>query len=190
MQPDQDQRIATIEDELRALPQVSPPPELWRRIEGQLADAERLDRRAQRNERPPRTLAMRHAMAAAVCLMALAALTLYLYQSGLGIEQRGAAIAQSPVGNERALQREAMHGGEFMPTTNTLRIGGVPQGFAPRVVALRIADLDARLETLALRDGVEQRRLERLQSQRDQLMDSLYHIEQSERAVRILRVAH
>ena len=168
-----EQRRRAIEAELRALPELEAPGTLWRSVESRLDEMGR-----------PRRRFFRPAFAAAATVAALAAAVL--------LTERNSEPAPHPVADAagpEALVAELMQRSRLAETRRrTLPMIGEPPQVASvggtearRLLAARIAAVDASLNRLATAGPADPAERERLWRERAELMDTLMRAEQVQR---------
>lgn len=182
MRNDQDDlRVEAIQRELRDLPALHPPAEVWSRIEANL------DEKAPSKSSPasPARFA-RLALAASVAMVTTMAVFFAFDDS---IDEDGFDVPNTPWISNGLPSAEIAHLLERSRNAENLRRSfptgarlvadqAVPDAYAPRILRTRIADVDATLNRLAMSEGLTAEERERLLRRRVELMESLVRIEQ------------
>lgn len=165
-----EQQDQTLKAEIRALPELDPPPGVWDRV---LATS--TARKRWMSRRP---------FALAACLIAAVALSLLVVEQS----ERDAGI------NDDALVMQASVA-DLIEESQRLeeRLRSLPfqgaYGDTGRVLAYRIADVDSTLNELYLQDMGDSAERARLLRQRAVLLQSLVEVEAQDRAVVFRKVA-
>lgn len=177
-----EERREAIEAELRALPELEAPREVWRVVEERLGAAER--------ERPY----LWRALAATVAAASLTAVVL-LYGRDWGPAPHEAAPAAVPADGvsvaafmERSRLAETRRRG--LPVVRGGTMSPLPGVEARRLLAARIASVDASLNRLAGTAADDPGARERLWRERAELMDTLARAEQVQREALIRYAVH
>ena len=180
-----EQRWHAIEAELRALPELEAPGTVWQSIEKRLGEADRPQRRF-----------YRPAFAAGAAAAALAAVILVTDRHPAPLTNQPAGV-QSPeqlVAELMERSRLAETRRRTMPLIEDARLAGereAMQGLeARRLLAARIAAVDASLNRLAGNGLVDPVERERLWRERAELMDTLMRAEQVQREAFIRRAVY
>ena len=161
----------TLRDEIRALPELEPPPDLWDRVTATAAA----------RQRPARS---RAPLGLAACLVAAVALSLLVVErSGRDgrVDHQGLAAPVSAADLIAESQR-------LEERLRSLPFQGA-YGDTGRVLAYRIADVDGALNAMYLQEMHDSAERARLLRQRVLLLQSLVEVESQDRGAEILRVA-
>lgn len=176
-----EQRRRAIEAELRALPELEAPGTLWRSVE------KRLDR----SGRPQRRF-FRPAFAAGAAAAALAAVVLLTGRDPApaphGVPDAPATEPLVAELMERSRLAETRR--RTLPIIDAKRLPAVQGMEARRLLAERIAAVDASLNRLATNGPAEPMERERLWRERVELMDTLVRAEQVQREELIRRAVY
>ena len=160
----------TLRDEIRALPELKPPPALWNRITASAAE-----RRSRASRRP---------LALAACLAAGVAISLLIVEwSGHegGIDHQ----ALAPQASVADLIAESQRLEERL---RSLPFRGA-YGDTGRVLAYRIGDVDGALNAMYLRDMDDSAERARLLHRRVVLLQSLVEVESQDQGAQLRRAA-
>lgn len=176
-----EQRQQAIEAELRALPELEAPGAVWQAIE------QRLDA-ARRPERPY----FRRALAAGFAAAALTAGALLFYGSPVPAPQQLANAVPSEAEVAALMERSRLveTRRRILPRTGGARLAAVREFEARRLLAARIASVDASLNRLATVGPQDPVAHERLWRERVELMDTLMRAEQVQREELIRRAVY
>ena len=183
MRNDQDDpRVEAVQRELRELPALHPPAEVWSRIESNL------DSRGSSSRASPATSARfaRLALAASVAMVTTMAV-FFAFDDSIG--EDGFDVPNTPWVSNGVPSAEIAHLLERSRNAETLRRSyptgarlvadqAGPDAYAPRILRTRIADVDATLNRMAMNEGLTAEERERLLRRRVELMESLVRIEQ------------
>lgn len=165
-----EQEDQTLRDEIRALPELDPPPGMWDRV--MAASAERRNR------------VSRRPLALAACLVAGVAISLLIIErSGRegGIDHQALA-SQSSVAD---LISESQRLEERL---RSLPFQGA-YGDTGRILAYRIGDVDGALNAMYLQDMDDNAERTRLLHQRVVLLQTLVEVESQDQGAELYRVA-
>ena len=160
----------TLRDEIRALPELEPPPGLWDRVTA--ASAER------------RRRASRRPLALAACLVAAVAISVVIVERSSregGIDHRALA-AQASVADLIAESQRLEERLRSMPFQGAY-------GDTGRVLAYRIGDVDGALNALYLQDIDDSAERARLLHRRVVLLQSLVEVESQDRGAAVVKAA-
>ena len=160
----------TLRDEIRALRELEPPPDLWDRVT--TASAERRDR------------ASRRPLALAACLVAAVAISVLIVErSGRdgGIDGQALA-AQASVADLIAESQRLEERLRSLPFRGAY-------GDTGRVLAYRIGDVDGALNAMYLQEMDDSAERARLLHQRVVLLQSLVEVESQDQDAQLRRVA-
>lgn len=157
----------TLRDEIRALPELEPPPGLW-------------DRVTAARQRPARS---RTPLALAACLVAAVALWVVVERSGHegGIDHQTLATQASVADLIAESQR-------LEERLRSLPFQGA-YGDTGRVLAYRIGDVDGALNAMYLRDMDDSAERARLLHRRVVLLQSLVEVESQDQGAQLRRAA-
>ncbi len=195
MRNDQDDpRVEAVQRELRKLPALHPPAQVWSRIEANL------DSRDGSSKASPATPARfaRLALAASVAMVTTMAVFFAFDDS---IDENGFGVPNTPWVSNGVPSAEIAHLLERSRNAETLRRSfptgarlvadrAGPDAYAPRILRTRIADVDATLNRLAMGEGLTAEERERLLRRRVELMESLVQIEQERLKASLRRVTY
>ena len=160
----------TLRDEIRALPELKPPPDLWDRVAA--TAAERRDR------------ASRRPLALAACLVAAVAISVLIVERSSregGIDHQ-ALVAQASVADLVAESQRLEERLRSLPFQGAYSDTG-------RVLAYRIGDVDGALNAMYLQDMDDSAERARLLHQRVVLLQSLVQVESQDQGAQLRRVA-
>ena len=161
----------TLRDEIRALPELEPPPDLWDRVTAAAAA----------RRRPGRS---RAPLALAACLVAAVALSILVVErsgrnGGVDHQVLAAPVSAADLIAESQRLEERLR---------SLPFHGA-YGDTGRVLAYRIADVDGALNAMYLREMDDSAERARLLHQRVLLLQSLVEVEAQDRGAELLRAA-
>lgn len=186
-----EQRRQAIETELKALPELEAPPEVWRMIE----------KRLHREHHSHRSIPWR-ALAAGVFVAALAVTALQIDRGSAPAQQQVTGTAAShPAVADAVLSEPAVAAWmerSRLAESRRRTLPGMPgvqladgQGLeARRLLAARIASVDESLNRLVTVEPVDLAARERLWRERAELMDTLVRAEQIQREDLIRRAVY
>ena len=177
-----DPRVEMIQRELRDLPALNPPADVWARIQTELDAAD--DTKKSRSAVPAKYA--RLALAASVAMVTTMGV---FFTFNSSVDEDGLDLPRSPfVVNEvpsaeiahlLERSRNAERRRRSVPTgVRLVADRALPDAYAPRILRTRIADVDATMNRLAMSGALTLEERERLLRRRVELMESLVRIEQ------------
>ena len=181
----QERRQRAVQAELRALPELEAPGTVWRTIEKRLDSVHR-----------PQRWHAGYGLAAGAAAAALIAAILLIDRNPAPAPQRvaGAAAPEALVAElmERSRLAESRRRAlpAMLPEIEDVWVAPVPGIEARRLLAARIAAVDASLNRLAAAPPADAAERERLWRERAELMDTLMRAEQVQREDYFRRAVH
>ena len=166
-----EQEDQALKADIRSLPELDPPPDLWARVMAASATRQR------RTSRRP--------LALAACLVAAVALSALVIERS----EREAATSDTGFSAQTSVAELIAESQRLEERLRSLPLQG-RYGNTGRALAYRIADVDGSLNSLHsqdIGDGAEQRA--RLLQQRVVLLQSLVEVESQDRGAALRRVA-
>lgn len=166
-----EQENRTLRDEIRALPDLDPPPDLRDRVMAIPAD-------------PRRRTTSRAPLALAACLVAAVALSVFVVERSEREDDMGRQVlaAQASVADLIAESQRLEERLRSMPFQGAY-------GDTGRVLAYRIGDVDGALNALYLQDVDDGAERARLLHQRVVLLQSLVEVESQDRGAAVVKAA-